>query len=40
MEILKRFQILDCKPLTTHMVPNLWFYADLDLDLVDPSMYR
>jgi hypothetical protein len=40
MEILKRFQMLDCKPLATPMVPNLKLSVDLDSNLVDPSLYR
>jgi hypothetical protein len=31
---------MDCKPMTTPMIPNLKLHADLDLDLVDPSVYR
>jgi hypothetical protein len=27
--------MLDCKPLTTPMVPNMKLFADLDSDLVD-----
>lgn len=36
MEILKWFQMLDCKPLATPMVPNMKLS---DSDLVDPSVY-
>jgi hypothetical protein len=32
--------MMDCKPLATPMAPNLKLHADLDSDLVDPSMYR
>lgn len=39
-EILKRFQMLDSKPLATPMGPNLKLSIDLDSDLVDPSLYR
>jgi hypothetical protein len=38
VEILKRFQMLDCKPLATHMVSNLKLDVDLGLDLADPSI--
>lgn len=38
MAILKRFQMLNCKPLATPMVPNLKLSADLYSDLVDPSV--
>jgi hypothetical protein len=30
--------MLDCKPLATPMVPNLKLHADLDSEMVDPSM--
>jgi len=39
VEILYRFQMLDCKPLATPMIPNLKLHADLDSDLIDPSLY-
>jgi hypothetical protein len=39
MEILKRFQMLDCKPLATSMVSNFKLSTDLEIDSVDPSLY-
>jgi hypothetical protein len=38
-EILKRFQMLECKPLITPMVPNLKLICDEDTNLVDPTLY-
>jgi hypothetical protein len=40
VEILKRFQMMDCKPMATPMVANLKSFVDSDLDLIDPSVYR
>jgi hypothetical protein len=40
MEILKRFSMTNYKPLATPMVLNLNLHADLDSDLVDPSIYK
>jgi hypothetical protein len=40
IEILKRFHMMDCKPMTTPMMLNLKLHGDLDSDLVDPSVYR
>jgi hypothetical protein len=40
IEILKRFYMMNCKALATPMIPNLKLHDDLNLDLVDPSMYR
>jgi hypothetical protein len=39
-EIPKRSQMMDCIPMTTSMMSNLKLHADLDSNLVDPSMYR
>jgi hypothetical protein len=40
-EILMRFDIMDCKSMTTPMMTNLKKLSDstLDSDLVDPTMY-
>jgi len=38
--ILKRFQMIDCKPLATPIAPNLKLNAYLDSDLADLSKYR
>jgi hypothetical protein len=32
VEILKRFEMMDCKPLGTHMISNLKLSADSDID--------
>jgi hypothetical protein len=40
VEILTRFQMMDCKPMTTPMMLNLKLNVDMDSNLVDPSMYR
>jgi hypothetical protein len=40
LEILKRSQLLDFKPLATIMVSNLKLTCDEDFDLVDPTLYR
>lgn len=32
--------MMDCKPLTTPIILNLKLHADLDSNLVDPSVYR
>lgn len=32
--------MLDCKPLATPMVPHPKLHADLDSNLIDPSIYR
>jgi hypothetical protein len=39
VEILKRFQMMDCKPMATPMVANLKSFVDFDSDLIDPSVY-
>jgi len=40
MDIQKRFQMMDCKPLATPMVPNLKLHACLDSNYVYLSIYR
>jgi hypothetical protein len=40
IETLKRFQMMDYKLLATLMIPNLKLHVDLDLDLVDHSVYK
>jgi hypothetical protein len=40
VENLKRFHMMDYKPMTTPMMRNLKFHGDLYSDLVDPSMCR
>ena len=40
VEILKKFQNLDCKPFITPMVMHLKLNVELDLAFVDPFMYR
>jgi hypothetical protein len=40
LEALKRFQMLDIKPMSTHMVPNLKLAGNEDSDLVDLTLYR
>jgi len=40
VEILKRFQMLNNKPMPTSMVPNLKSTCYEDSDLSDPTLYR
>ena len=40
MEILKRFEMLDCKEMTTPMVSNLKLLQDTTLKTVDVTLYR
>jgi hypothetical protein len=40
VKISKRFQMLDHKPIHTHMVPNQKLTCDEDSDLVDLTLYR
>jgi hypothetical protein len=40
MEILKRFEMLDCKEMTTPMVSNLKLVHDTNSDTVDFNLYR
>ena len=32
--------MMDCKLITTPIMPTLKLHGDLDSDLVDPSLYR
>ena len=42
MDVLKRFDMMDCKSMSTPMVTNLNKLHDYDIgsNLVDPTMYR
>jgi hypothetical protein len=39
VEILKRFDMMDCKSMPTPMVMNLNLLSDASLEIVDVSMY-
>jgi hypothetical protein len=39
IEILQRFEMMDCKSMATTMMINLNLLNDSSLDLVDPMMY-
>ena len=40
MEILKRFGMMDCKPMTTPMTTNLKLLSDTSSKIVDATLYR
>jgi len=40
VEILKRFGMMDCKPMPTPLVANMKLFSDTSLDLVDATIYR
>ena len=40
IEILKKFDMMDCKPMTTPMITNLKRLRSFESSLVDPSRYR
>ena len=40
MEILKRFEMLDCKAMVTPMVSNLKLLQDTTSEIVDSTLYR
>jgi hypothetical protein len=40
MEILKRFEMLDCKEMTTPMVSNMKLVHDTNSETVDFTLYR
>ena len=40
IEILKKFDMMDCKPLTTLMITNLQRLRSSESSPVDPSRYR
>ena len=40
VEILKRFRMLDCKAIATHMASNLKLLCDASSESVDATMYR
>jgi hypothetical protein len=39
VNILKRFQMMHCKPMATPIVANMKSFVDFEFDLIDPSMY-
>ena len=39
VEILKRFGMMDCKAMTTHMASNLKLLSDASLEAIDATMY-
>ena len=40
VEILKRFNMMDCKAMTTPMASNLKLLSDASSEAVDAMMYR
>ena len=40
VEILKRFEMMDCKAMATSMASNLELLSDDSLDMIDAMMYR
>ena len=40
VEILKRFEMMDCKDMTTPMASNLKILSDDSLEAIDATMYR
>ena len=40
VEILKRFEMMDCKAMTTPMASNLKLLSDASSEAVDATMYR
>ena len=40
VEILKRFEMMDCKAMNTPMASNLKLLSDASLELVDAMMYH
>ena len=40
MEIMKRFEMLDCKAITTLMASNLKLLSDVSFEMVDATMYH
>ena len=40
VEILKRFETMDCKDMTTPMASNLKLLSDVSLESVDATMYH
>jgi hypothetical protein len=40
VDILRRFRMGDCKPMTTPMITNLKKLSASDSELVDPTLYR
>jgi hypothetical protein len=40
VEILKRFRMEDCKPMSTPMITNLRKLNASESELVDPTLYR
>ena len=40
VEILKRFEMMECKAMTTPMASNLKLLSDASLEAVDATMYH
>jgi len=40
VDILRRFKMEDCRPMAELMVTNMNKVVNLDLELVDPRIYR
>lgn len=40
IEMLKRFDMMDCKPMTTPIITNLRRLRSFESSLVDPTRYR
>ena len=40
IEILKRFETMDCKAMTTHMASKLKLLSDASSEAVDATMYH
>jgi hypothetical protein len=40
VEILQRFEMMDCKSMTTPMAINMKLLSESSSDLVDPTMYK
>jgi hypothetical protein len=40
VEILKRFNMLECKPMNTPMEAKLKLLVDTSLELIDATLYR
>ena len=39
LEILKRFEMMDCKPMHTLMVGSMKLLSDTSADIIDATMY-
>ena len=40
VEILKNYEMIDCKAMTTLMTTNLKLLNDDSLEIIDPTLYR